>query len=151
MNNYTYLAFIIAFIWGLSPVLFQYFLNKNIQSYIIIFFQAFVYLFSSFIYILIYKRNDIYKDIKENFKYIPFIITISFFSVYIANVLYILALEKKGHSSIMSIIIALAPVITLISSFYILQEILTLKILIGFFIIFIGLLFIFLPFHKNEI
>jgi drug/metabolite transporter (DMT)-like permease len=34
----------------------------------------------------------------------------------------------------------------LIASFLILQEILPIKVLIGFFIIFIGLLFIFLPF-----
>jgi len=77
---------------------------------------------------------------------IPFLIVISFFSVYVANVLYIFALDNKANVNIMSLIVSLAPVITLIASFLIFQEILPIKVLIGFFIIFIGLLFIFLPF-----
>ena len=51
MNYYTYLAFIIAFLWGVSPVLFKFVLQKNIPPYIIIFIQASVYIFSSIIYI----------------------------------------------------------------------------------------------------
>ena len=146
MNYYTYLAFVIAFLWGISPVLFKYILQKNIPPYIIIFTQASVYFLSSIIYIIIYERDDIYGDIQKNSKYIPFLIAISFFSVYVANVLYIFALDNKANVNIMSLIVSLAPVITLIASFLILQEILPIKVLIGFFIIFIGLLFIFLPF-----
>jgi len=146
MNYYTYLAFVIAFLWGISPVLFKYILQKNIPSYIIIFTQASVYFLSSIIYIIIYERDDIYGDIQKNSKYIPFLIVISFFSVYVANVLYIFALDNKANVNIMSLIVSLAPVITLIASFLILQEILPIKVLIGFFIIFIGLLFIVLPF-----
>ena len=146
MNYYTYLAFIIAFLWGVSPVLFKFILQKNIPPYIIIFFQAFVYLCSSIIYIIVYEHNDIYKDLQQNIKYVPYLIIISFFSVYVANMLYILALENKADVNIMSLIISLAPVITLISSFYILQEKLSIKALIGFFIIFVGLIFVFMPF-----
>lgn len=146
MNYYTYLAFVIAFIWGISPVLFKYILQKNIPSYIIIFIQSSVYFLSSIIYIIIYEKDDIYGDIQKNSKYIPFLIVISFFSVYVANVLYIFALDNKANVNIMSLIVSLAPVITLIASFLILQEILPIKVLIGFLIIFIGLLFIFLPF-----
>ena len=146
MNYYTYLAFIIAFLWGVSPVLFKFILQKNIPPYIIIFFQAFVYLCSIIIYIIVYEYNDIYKDLQQNIKYVPYLIIISFFSVYVANMLYILALENKANVNIMSLIISLAPVITLISSFYILQEKLSIKALIGFFIIFVGLIFVFVPF-----
>ena len=146
MNYYTYLAFVIAFIWGISPVLFKYILSKNIPPYIIILTQASVYFLTSIIYIIVYERNNIYGDIQKNSKYIPFLIVISFFSVYVANVLYIFALDNKANVNIMSLIVSLAPVITLIASFLILQEILPIKVLIGFLIIFIGLLFIFLPF-----
>ena len=146
MNYYTYLAFVIAFIWGISPVLFKYILQKNIPSYIIIFIQSAVYFLSSIIYIIIYEKDDIYGDIQKNSKYIPLLIIISFFSVYVANVLYIFALDNKANVNIMSLIVSLAPVITLIASFLILQEILPIKVLIGFLIIFIGLLCIFLPF-----
>lgn len=146
MNYYTYLAFVIAFLWGISPVLFKYILSKNIPPYIIILTQASVYFLTSIIYIIVYERNNIYGDIQKNSKYIPLLIIISFFSVYVANVLYIFALDNKANVNIMSLIVSLAPVITLIASFLILQEILPIKVLIGFLIIFIGLLFIFLPF-----
>jgi drug/metabolite transporter (DMT)-like permease len=146
MNNFTYLAFVIAFLWGISPVLFKYTLQQNIPSYIIILTQASVYFLSSIIYIIVYERNDIYSDIQKYSKYIPFLIVISFFSVYVANVLYIFALDNKANVNIMSLIVSLAPVITLIASYLIFQEILPIKVLIGFFIIFIGLLCIFLPF-----
>ena len=146
INNYTYLAVIITFIWGISPVLFKYFLHKNTPAYLIIFFQAFIYLLSSVIYILICKRNVMIQDLKQNVSYIPLLIIISFFSVYIANVLYIYALENKGNVSIMSIIIALAPVITMIFAYLIFREKLPIKAYIGFFIIFVGLILIFVPF-----
>lgn len=145
MNYYTYLAFIIAFLWGISPVLFKFVLQKNIPPYIIIFIQASVYIFSSIIYIILYENNNIYEDLRENIEYIPFLAIVSFFSVYIANVLYIYALDNKASVNIMSLIVSLAPVITLISSYLILQEILPIRVLFGFFIIFIGLLCVFLP------
>jgi len=147
INNYTYLAIIIAFIWGISPVIFKFFLHKNTPAYIIILFQALVYLLSSSIYILISKRKKFIEDLKQNVSYIPFLVIISFFSVYIANVLYIYALENKGNVSIMSIIIALAPVITMIFAYIIFKEKLEIKAYIGFFIIFVGLILIFIPFR----
>lgn len=146
INNYTYLAIIIVFIWGISPVLFKYFLHKNTPSYLIIFFQSLVYLLSSSIYILISKRSTFIQDLKQNVNYIQFLVIISFFSVYIANVLYIYGLENKGNVSIMSIIIALAPVITMIFAYIIFREKLQMKAYIGFFVIFVGLSLIFIPF-----
>jgi transporter family protein len=146
INNYTYLAIIIVFIWGISPVLFKFFLHKNTPAYLIIFFQSLVYLLSSSIYIIISKRNEFIQDLKQNVSYIPFLVIISFFSVYIANVLYIYALENKGNVSIMSIIIALAPIITMIFAYLIFREKLPMKAYIGFFVIFIGLILIFVPF-----
>lgn len=146
INNYTYLAIIIVFIWGISPVLFKYFIHKHTPAYLVIFFQALVYLLSSLIYILISKRSILIQDLKQNVSYIPFLVIISFFSVYIANVLYIYGLENKGNVSIMSIIISLAPVITMIFAYIIFREKLQMNAYIGFFVIFIGLSLIFIPF-----
>ena len=139
----TYLAFIIAFIWGLSPVLFKFFLHQSVPTYLIIFFQAFVYLISSVIYMLIWKRTEIGIDLQKYKNYIPFLIIVPFFSVYIANYLYIYALENKGNINVMAITIALAPVVTMIFSYFIFREMLSLKAFIGFFIIVVGLLLIF--------
>jgi len=146
INNYTYLAIIIVFIWGISPVLFKYFIHKHTPAYLVIFFQALVYLLSSSIYIIISKRSTFIQDLKQNVSYIPFLVIISFFSVYIANVLYIYGLENKGNVSIMSIIISLAPVITMIFAYIIFREKLQMNAYIGFFVIFIGLSLIFIPF-----
>lgn len=144
MNYYTYLAFIIAFLWGLSPVLFKFIIQKNIPPYIIIFIQAFVYLCASIIYIALYKNDKIYEDLSQNINFVPFLIIISL-SVYMANVLYLYALEKQGNVNIMAIIISLAPLITILFSYLILREKASSKIYIGFFIIFVGLIFIFAP------
>ncbi len=146
INNYTYLAIIIVFIWGISPVLFKYFIHKHTPAYLVIFFQALVYLLSSSIYIIISKRSTFIQDLKQNVSYIPFLVIISFFSVYIANVLYIYGLENKGNVSIMSIIISLAPVITMIFAYIIFREKLQMNAYIGFIVIFIGLSLIFIPF-----
>ena len=146
INNYTYLAIIIVFIWGISPVLFKYFIHKHTPAYLVIFFQALVYLLSSSIYIIISKRSTFIQDLKQNVSYIPFLVIISFFSVYIVNVLYIYGLENKGNVSIMSIIISLAPVITMIFAYIIFREKLQMNAYIGFFVIFIGLSLIFIPF-----
>ena len=95
MNYYTYLAFIIAFLWGISPVLFKFILQQNIPYYIIIFVQAFVYLFSSIIYIIVYENNNIYNDLHENIKYIPqYIIDYKVFDAYLPD--YNLVIEIDG-------------------------------------------------------
>jgi len=146
MNNYNYLAFIIAFFWGISPVLFKFILKKNIPSYIIIFILAFVYLLSSVIYIIIYEKNNFYKDLNTNINYIPFLVVLLFFTGYLTRFLYLFALENNANVNIMSLITSLAPIVTLIASFLILREKITTNVLIGFLIIFIGLLCIFLPF-----
>ena len=139
----TYLAFVIAFIWGISPVLFKFFLQKDVPYYIIIFFQASVYFVASMFYMLIWKRDKIGIDLKKNKSFIPFLIIIPFFSVYVANSLYVFALDRKGNINIMSIIIGLAPVVTMIFSYFIFREMLSLRAFIGFFIIVIGIILVF--------
>jgi drug/metabolite transporter (DMT)-like permease len=143
INNYTYLAFIIAFIWGISPVLYKFFLEKSTPTYIIIFLQSFIYLITTVLYILIWKRDKFGSDLHEYKNYLPFILIISFFAVYVANYLYIFGIENKGNVNIMSIVIGLAPVVTILFSYFIFRETLSLKAFIGFFIIVIGLLLIF--------
>ena len=102
-----------------------------------------MYLISSVIYMLIWKRSEIGLDLQKYKNYIPFLIIVPFFSVYIANYLYIYALENKGNINIMAITISLAPVVTMIFSYFIFREMLSLKGFIGFFIIVVGLLLIF--------
>jgi len=133
MNYYIISAFIIAFIWGLSPVLFRYIIkNQQIPVYIIIFIQAFVYFCSSVIYIYFHKYHSMHNDLYEHKNYIPYLIIISFFSVYIANILYIYALETHVNINIIILITSLYPVITIIFAYFILQERMTINTIIGF-------------------
>lgn len=144
MNNYLYYPFIIAFIWGISPVILKYFIkHNNIPVYIIILIESIVYLTATLIYISIYKINVIIGDLYKSSNYIPIIAFISLFSIYIANVLYLIAIHKGVNVNVITIFTGLYPIITLIFAFIILQETLSLKALFGFFLIMIGIVFVF--------
>lgn len=144
LNNYIP-PFIIAFIWGLSPVLLKYLIkHNNIPTYIIILIQSIVYFTASVIYIILYESNNVFVDSYNYKQYIPLIAFISLLSVYIANVLYVNALRDGMKVNIISIIISLYPIITFIFGFLLLNETLTLKSLLGFCFILLGVIFIFI-------
>lgn len=139
-----FFAFIIAFIWGLSPVLVKYLIkNNNIPTYIIILIQSIIYALASILYIIIYKIDYIYNDINTHKKHIPLLALISLLSVYIANVLYIYIISKGISINIISIIISLYPIITFIFAYFILNETITINTLMGFLLIIMGLIIIF--------
>ena len=85
----TYLAFIIAFIWGLSPVLFKFFLHQSVPTYLIIFFQAFVYLISSVIYMLIFTEIQELYTIFDNYAI--------FFCVYCRLLVYLCTGKQREY------------------------------------------------------
>jgi len=84
----------------------------------------------------------LYYDLYKNINYIPILTIISFFSLFVANILYIIALKNNANINIMAIIIALAPIITIILSYIILNHPFSSKSIFAFFIIFIGLIII---------
>ena len=63
--------------------------------------------------------------------------------MYIANVLYLISLQKDVNINLMSIFTGLYPILTLIFAFFILQETLSYYTLIGILLILIGTLCIF--------
>ena len=143
MNNYLYLAFLITFIWGISPVIVKYAIHHgNIPTYLILFIQGFIFFIASLIYILIFKFNNIKDDLIKYKTYIPLLAFIALFSVYIANLLYVLALQNKVNINILTIITGLYPIITIIFSYIILKEKITIKAIIGYLFIILGIFFI---------
>lgn len=143
MNYYLYLGFLITFIWGLSPVIIKYAIHHgNIPTYLILFIQGFIFFIASLIYILIFKFNNIKDDIIKYKTYIPLLTFISLFSIYIANLLYVIAIQNKVNINILTIITALYPIFTIIFSYIILKEKITLKAILGYLFIIIGLFFI---------
>jgi drug/metabolite transporter (DMT)-like permease len=143
MNNYLYLAFLITLIWGLSPVITKYAIHHgNIPTYLIIFIQAFIYCIASIIYILVFKYKNFTTDLIKYKPYIPLLAFISLFSLYIANLLYVVALQNNVNINILTIIVGLYPIITIIFSYIILKEKITLKMIGGYICIILGIFLI---------
>jgi drug/metabolite transporter (DMT)-like permease len=140
MNYYILLPFLIAFIWGLSPIVFKYIITKDkTPTYLILFIQAVVYLFACLIYIIFWKQETIHEDISRHLKWIPLISLTSLMSIFIANLLFLYTLEKGLHVNIVNIISALYPVVTVIFAYLILNETLTYKQIIGFIMTMVGI------------
>jgi drug/metabolite transporter (DMT)-like permease len=143
MNNYLYLAFLITLIWGISPVIIKYAIHHgNIPTYLIIFIQSFIYFIANIIYILVFKYKNFATDLIKYKTYIPLLAFISLFSIYIANLLYVVALQNNVNINILTIIVGLYPIITIIFSYIILKEKITLKMIGGYICIILGIFFI---------
>lgn len=144
-SNNIIIALLIAFIWGLSPVIFKYLIkHNNIPDYIIILIQAIIYVLASILYIFIYKLDYIYNDLYTHKNHIPLLAFLSLLSVYLANVLYLYALSNGVKVNIMSIIVfTITPIVTLIFAFFLLNELLTIKSFIGCCLVIIGVIIIF--------
>lgn len=141
----TLLAFLIAIIWGISPVLLKILMmNINIPIYILIFIQSLIFFICSIIYIFIYKTNEIYQNLNDIKSYIPILILISFFTTYIANILYIYIIKSNININLMILIISLFPIITIIFSYIFLKQKITINFIFGILFIFIGFLLIFI-------
>lgn len=139
------LAFLIAIIWGISPVLLKILMmNINIPIYILIFIQSLIFFICSIIYIFIYKTNEIYQNLNDIKSYIPILILISFFTTYIANILYIYIIKSNININLMILIISLFPIITIIFSYIFLKQKITINFIFGILFIFIGFLLIFI-------
>jgi transporter family protein len=134
------LPFIVAFIWGVSPIIFKYAISNNkVPPYLILFIQAVVYLVACLLYISFWKQDMIRQDILKHAALIPLISLTSLMSIFIANLLFLYTLEKGLHVNIVNIISALYPVITVIFAYFILNETLTYRQIIGFIITMIGI------------
>lgn len=136
----------ISLVWGLIPIIIKVYLS--FLPYIsIIFIQSLVLLFSSLIYIFLFK----FKDFKEGFnkittKKLLILITTFFIASFICNLLY-LDILKNNNSSAPIIIFTLTPAVTIIASYLILNEFLNIQQLFGCLFIFIGIFLIF--YFKN--
>jgi len=140
MSYYIILPFIVAFIWGISPIIFKYIISRDkTPSYIILLIQAIVYLSACLIYIIFWKQDVISEDISKHAKWIPIMSFTSLMSIFVANLLFLYTLEKGLHVNIVNIISALYPVVTVIFAYLILNETLTYRQILGFIITTIGI------------
>jgi uncharacterized membrane protein len=120
--SYILYALLISFLWGIQPIIHKYLLQK-INGITILVLSSFVYFIASFLISFITKNhNIIIKDLKiMNRKDYMIIIFTTFFTVFLANIIYYYIL-KRHQTSFISSLINSAPIFTLIVSYLFLKE-----------------------------
>ena len=137
---------ITAFIFGLNPIIYKVLQNYKINNISIIFIMVLLSFFICIPYLLYnnnYKIiiNDI-NNIKKNndFSIIGLLFIFVTLIYLICQYNYIVSLNSGEYKAAISVvIISCYPIITLILSYLLFNEIITLKQFIGIIIVFIGL------------
>jgi uncharacterized membrane protein len=138
--SYIFLALFISFLWGLQPVVHKLLLQK-LDLITILFISTFVQIILVLIVALTRKQN-VLSDLKViTFSDVCIITTLSAFTVFLTNVIY-LSVLKNHDSSIISALIYSCPVFTLLISYFFLKERLDIYGLLGVFSIILGVVFI---------
>jgi uncharacterized membrane protein len=138
--SYIFLALFISFLWGLQPVVHKLLLQK-FDLITILFISTFVQIILVLIVALTRKQN-VLSDLKViTFSDVCIITTLSAFTVFLTNVIY-LSVLKNHDSSIISALIYSCPVFTLLISYFFLKERLDIYGLLGVFSIILGVVFI---------
>lgn len=131
----------ISIIWGFVPVIIKLYLHELPPEFILLS-SSIIFFIGSFIYTYFFKYNQIIEGYnKSTYKIIIIVILTFLLASVISNLLYLKYL-KKNNLNILSIIIGLAPAITVIAAYFLLNERLTLLQLFGTLFILIGLVFI---------
>jgi drug/metabolite transporter (DMT)-like permease len=136
------LPFIILIIEGIIPVIIKLHLTIIPYSFILLLSQMIGLIFICF-YTLFFKSNEIYEGYTNlNLKLIIIILLISFFSTFIGRILFLKVINDNENISIFLIIMSLYPIITIIASYFLLKEKLSIRQFLGYFLIIIGISFI---------
>jgi len=138
--NTIILAFFVAIFWGISPVINKIILI-DVSYHTIIFISGLTFFISSLFYCYIYKKQ-ISIDLEIHKNKIIYIVIVAFFSLFLANLFYYNAIKYTNNVAIITSITALYPLITLILSYLILNEKMSLFNLLGIILIVIGVLFL---------
>lgn len=129
----------ISITWGLVPVIIKLYMEK-LPSEFIFLVSSLVFFIGAFIYTYFFKYNKLVEGYNNsNIKLISILIITFFFASVISKLLYLKYL-KKNNVNIMSIIVGLAPAITIIAAYFLLNENLSYIQLLGTLFIFIGLI-----------
>ena len=133
-------AFIVAIIWGITPIIYKSILN-DLSYHTILIFSALTFFISSIFYTFIY-----YKEISLDIKLYPhkliYIALYAFIGLFISNILYHYAIKHTDNIAIIITITSIYPLITLILSYYILYEDISAHNIIGILLIIIGIVFL---------
>jgi len=131
-------AFIIAFIWGLTPIIYKHYL-KDFQYQTIIFIYGIVFFISSLIFYL-FNYNLINSNIQINKNKLIYIFLLGFVSLFIPTILYYNVVVSNGiNINTVIAITSIYTIITFIFSYYLLKNKFKINSIIGILLIFIGI------------
>lgn len=131
-------SFLVALLWAGSSIIHRI-MTQKVSNEFIMLISAIVYIITVLTYILI-RKPQVFNEIVINHKYILILGLTTFFGLFVVNFLYLHAVKTTNNVNLVSIIMAIYPVITLILSYIFLKEYLSFNGLIGFFIIIFGII-----------
>ena len=137
---YLFLALIVAFLWGVKPIIHKHLLKKN-HVITIMFISSIFYFFLLTLYAYLH-RNHIYSDLNHItlFDLVLLGLTISIISL-IAHILYYHVLQKH-ESSIVSALVSCSPIFTLLIAYLLLEERINFPGILGIISITFGIILI---------
>jgi len=140
MELYIFLALLISFLWGVQPVIHKHLLKK--YNHITIMLVSSIVYFALLIVTSIIKNKEVMADLqKMTARDLSILTALSFFTVFMANIIYYYIL-KDHESSLISALIYSSPVFTLIFAYLFLKERLDIYGLSGIFAIIAGVILI---------
>ena len=139
--NVIFLTFLVALLWGISPIVVKYGLNKNINVNTIFFINTLIYMVCGGLYAFM-KKSDIQDDLTTSNVYVLLLLTINaFFAVFVANTIYYLLIQSN-NTAIVTALSYSSPIFTVILSYFLLEEKMTLQTFLGIIMIYCGILII---------
>jgi drug/metabolite transporter (DMT)-like permease len=143
MNSFDYnilIAFIIALLSGCAPIIYKHVTHKaNIPIHMVLLVTSVTYLVSTLLYICIFHRKTFASDVSKVKDYIGLLAVTAFFAFFLVYVAYLYILHTSKNINIVVVITALYPVVTLLVSWALFKEALSIGQLIGFTLIILGI------------
>ena len=138
METYILVAFLIAIIWGLSPIMYKHLLDKYHPTSVLAF-VSIAYFICIFVMGCCNHQSIMADYNKIDFNDICWVILVSVSGLFLANILQVTVL-KDNDPSVVSPIIYSCPLITLLAVYILFNTTMNLPCLIGAFFIVTGVL-----------
>jgi drug/metabolite transporter (DMT)-like permease len=142
MDTTVLLSLVITILWGITPVVIRS-MTKTISQHTVMFISAIVYFVATMIFVYTYEYNVVSIDISKHMDILFILVITSFVGFFLTNYMYLYAVKHTDNVNYVVITTSLYPVITLLLSYYFLDEKLTWQGLLGLAFIIIGILLLF--------
>ena len=138
MKTYILVAFLIAIIWGLSPIMYKHLLDRYHPTSVLAF-VSIAYFICVFVMGCCNHQSILEDYNKIDFYDVCWVILVSVSGLFLANILQVTVL-KDNDPSIVSPIIYSCPLITLLAVYLLFNTTLNMECLFGSFLIISGVL-----------